>query len=89
MSLVLSLWEKPPETRTNCCYWKQLPLWGEGPLLGDSERMWEGARPPCLVQPPRDLSLLADGNSASLAMEKQLYRLWPKCQQSVGGWPST
>lgn len=36
-----------------------------------------------------DLSPLADGNSASLAMGKQLYRLWPKCQQSVGGWPST
>ena len=52
MSLVLGLWEKTPETRTNCCYWKQLPLWGEGPLLGDSERTWEGASPSYLFQPP-------------------------------------
>lgn len=34
MSLVLGLWEKTLDIRTNCCYWKQLPLQGEGPLLG-------------------------------------------------------
>ena len=53
MSLLLGLWLLPEEIRTNCGYWEQLPLRGEGPLLGGSDSTWEGACGFCLVQPPR------------------------------------
>lgn len=83
MSLVLGLWVLPEEIRTNCCYGEQLPLPGEGPLLGGSDRTWEGACPFCLVQPPHcplprrppsaGLSPPAARDSAGLTAEKHSF----------------